>query len=394
MVKTTDKFQEPTGDELAGTRKWKRPPSGYERFMQEEGIPVYRGIGVYDTRELPLGSWKRMGGRGTFICLEGLAGAKGMYVVEVPAAGALIAERHVYDEFFYVVEGRGSTEVWREGSSKKQLFEWQAGSLFTAPINTWHRLVNATSSPALILVANNAPPVMDLFLNRKFVFENPFEFTDRYDENFEFFKAKDDLVPHPVNRRAVRKTNLIPDIVNCELPLDNQRSPGYRRIEPGWSGYGDEHTGFISEHHSGRYSKAHFHQSGAVLVCLKGKGFTINWRREYGTSPWAAGNAAAVRRQEYIPGGLVAAAPGGGDWFHQHFGIGKEPLRILNFWGGPRPLTREGKAGDDEISGNLNIEQGGRSIDYRVEDPYVRKAFEEALAKEGVKFTMPDSVYA
>ena len=216
---------------------------------------------------------------------------------------------------------------------------------------------------------------------------------DRYDENEDFFKANDELVPHPVNRRAVRRTNLIPDIVNCELPLDNQRSPGYRRIEPGWSGYGDDHTGFISEHRSGRYSKAHYHQSGAVLVCLKGKGYTLNWRREYGTRPWESSNGAAVRRQEYIPGGLVAAAPGGGYWFHQHFGIGKEPLRILNFWGGPRPQTQEGKAGDEVISGNLNIEEGGHSIDYRLEDPYVRKAFKEALAKEGVEFTMPDSVY-
>lgn len=390
MAKTSDNFHEPQAGELAGNTKWKRPPTGYEKYMQEEGIAIYRGIGVRDTRDLPLKPWKRLNGRGTFLCLEGLAGLKGMYVVEVPAAGALTPERHVYDEFFYVVEGRGSTEIWREGSAKKQLFEWQAGSLFNAPTNTWHRLVNATSSPALILVSNNAPPIMDLFQNRKFVFDNPFEFTDRYDESADFFKARDDLIPHPVNRRAVRRTNLFPDIVNCELPLDNQRSPGYRRIEPGWSGYGDDHTGFISEHRSGRYSKAHYHQSGAVLVCLKGKGYTVNWLREYGTHPWESGNGAAVRKQEYIPGGLVAAAPGGGDWFHQHFGIGKEPLRILNFWGGPRPQIREGKAGDEIISGNLNIEQGGRSIDYPLEDPHVRKTFKEALAKEGVEFTMPD----
>jgi len=58
--------------------------------------------------------------------------------------------------------------------------------------------------------------------------------------------------------------------------------------------------------------------------------------------------------------------------------------------GGPRPQLREGKAGDDVISGNLNIAQGGRSIDYKLEDPYVRKTFKEALAQEGVEFTMPD----
>ncbi|MFQ6030929.1 MAG: cupin domain-containing protein [Dehalococcoidia bacterium] len=393
MAEAPGKFQEPKAGELAGTTKWKRPASGYELFMQEEGIPVHRGIGAYDVRNLTLGPWKRLGGRGIFLCLDGLAGVKGMYVVEVPAAGVLNAERHVYDEFFYVVEGRGSTEVWREGSNKKRAFEWQAGSLFTAPINTWHRLVNASSSPALLLAATNAPPIMDMFQSRKFIFENPFEFTDRYDESEDFFKPKEDLVPHSINRRAVLKTNLIPDIVRCELPLDNQRAPGYRRIEPGWSGFGHEHTGFISQYPSGRYSKAHYHQSGAVLVCLRGKGYSINWRREYGTHPWESGNEAAVRKQEYIPGGLVAAAPGGGDWFHQHFGIGKEPLRVINFWGGPRPRLLMSDPGDEVTSGNLNIEEGGHSIDYRLEDLYVRKAYQEALKREGVEFQMPESVY-
>ena len=39
--------------------------------MDEEGIPIFRGIGVCDTRELPLGEWPRRGGRGTFLYLNG-----------------------------------------------------------------------------------------------------------------------------------------------------------------------------------------------------------------------------------------------------------------------------------------------------------------------------------
>ena len=63
------------------------------------------------------------------------------------------------DEIVYVLEGRGSTEVWAEGDSRKQTFEWQAGSTFSPPLNTWHQLVNAASSPALLLGVTNAPPV-------------------------------------------------------------------------------------------------------------------------------------------------------------------------------------------------------------------------------------------
>ena len=44
-----------------------------------------------------------------------------------PARGALNTERHLYEKIVFVVEGRGSTEVWQEGQTKRQVFEWQQG---------------------------------------------------------------------------------------------------------------------------------------------------------------------------------------------------------------------------------------------------------------------------
>ncbi len=195
------KYQEPTGQETAGHLTQIVPPSAYEVFMEEQNLPIHHGIGVHDIRELPLAPWERMGGQGTFIELDGQAGLYGQYVVEVPAGGVLNAERHLYEEVFTVFEGRGSTEVWREGSSKKQTFEWQPGSHFAIPLNSWHRLVNATSSPALVLVATSAPPVMGLFQSRSFIFDNPVEFKDRYDESEDYFKPRDELEPEPESGR-------------------------------------------------------------------------------------------------------------------------------------------------------------------------------------------------
>jgi hypothetical protein len=40
--------------------------------------------------------WRRLGGRGGYIQLYGTEGLWGCYVVEVPAAGALNVERHLY----------------------------------------------------------------------------------------------------------------------------------------------------------------------------------------------------------------------------------------------------------------------------------------------------------
>ena len=120
-------WHEPAGGRKAGHGKFGRPPSAYDKFMEAEGIPVHRDIGVSKVQNLPLLPWRRMGGRGTFIQLYGTEGKWGSYLVEVPARGALNPEKHLYEEIFYVVEGRGSTEVWLEGDIKRHIFEWQAG---------------------------------------------------------------------------------------------------------------------------------------------------------------------------------------------------------------------------------------------------------------------------
>ena len=86
-------------------------------------------------------------------------------VVEVPGAGALNPEKHIYEEIYFVVEGRGSTEVWLDGEAKRHVFEWQKGSLFSIPVNAMHRIVNAGSAPALLLAGTTAPNLMNLINN-------------------------------------------------------------------------------------------------------------------------------------------------------------------------------------------------------------------------------------
>ena len=124
-------WHEPSGFKRAGFGKFKRQPLPYDRFMDAEGVPCYRGIGVRRVQDLPLVPWQRLGGRGSFIQLYGTEGLWGMYVVEVPGAGALNIERHLYEKVVLVVEGRGSTEVWLEGDNKRHVFEWQKNSLFS-----------------------------------------------------------------------------------------------------------------------------------------------------------------------------------------------------------------------------------------------------------------------
>ena len=274
----------------------------------------------------------------------GTEGLWGCYVVEIPGADGLKAERHMYEEIYLVVEGRGTTEVWVDGSPRKHQFEWQTGSLFSIPMNAWHRVVNARSTPAVLLAATTAPNMVNLVRNSDFIFNCPYVFKDRYNDAEDFFKPNVEVVPDPLRGLAMSRTNLIPDVFNSELQLDNRRSPGYRRMEPRMTE--NVFYQFIGEHENGRYSKAHAHASAAVLVCIKGKGYTYTWPVKYGLTPWKDGHRDQIIRQDYDHVGMVSAAPMSGDWFHQHFGVKQEPLRLLGGMGRitTAPNNRDGRA--------------------------------------------------
>ena len=393
---TQDHWHEVKGEtQKAGLGTFVRPPMPYDKYMMEQEIPIFRDIGISKVQNLPLKPWKRMGGKGSFIQLFGTEGLWGCYLVEVPGAGALNAEKHMYEEIFLVIEGRGTTEVWVDGQEgKKHVFEWQKGSMFSIPLNTTHRIVNATSSPALLLGGTTAPSVVNLYDNNDFVFDCPFQFRDRFSGGSDFFKPKDDVEPDPVRGLAMRKTNLIVDVMNTDLPLDNRRSPGFRRIEPNMTG--NKFYLWIGEHQTGRYSKAHGHGSGPVLICLKGKGYTHTWPAQYGIRPWEAGHADKVRKVEYEPVGLVTAAPMSSDWYHQHFAVSAEPLRLTAWYGPRKPgLNMDGGApGQKAVDfGAIDIRDGGTAIPYDEEDPAVRRDWEAAIAANGVASRMDPKLY-
>ena len=396
QVSMATQWREPAGYARAGYGKWKRPPAPYDTFMEGEGVPIHRGIGVRKVQDLPMGPWRRLGGRGAFIQLYGTEGIWGAYLAEIPPAQALTPERHLYEEILFVVEGRGATEVWAADGDEREVFEWRAGSLFTIPLNTHHRLINATATgPTLLLVGTTAPSMMNLFGNADFIFDCPHIFRDRYDGGAGYYKASlQEIEPDPHRGLAMVRTNIVPDAVNCPLPLDNRRGPGFRRLEP----HLDKNVFYqwIGQHESGRYSKAHAHESAAVLICIKGKGYTYAWPREVGPRPWETRQAERVVRQDYEPVGMVSAAPMGGQWFHQHFGISREPLRLMA-WFGPfgRGTGREpGRPGEQVLDKNaLHLEEGGNAIPYWDEDPRVRPEWEEAIRREGAEIRMDEAFY-
>ena len=87
-------WHEPAGTKKAGFGEFAKQPTPYDAWMESEGLPVFRGIGISKVQNLPLVPWKRTGGRGHFIQLYGTETKWGCYVVEIPPGGARWYHQH------------------------------------------------------------------------------------------------------------------------------------------------------------------------------------------------------------------------------------------------------------------------------------------------------------
>src|SRR5579862_1083984 len=365
----------------------KRPPTvtPYERWIEQEGIPVSHGHGLADVTEAPRGAWQRMGGSGAYIQLDGMEGITGLYVAEIPPGGALNPERHIYEEVICVLRGNGLTEVWQEGGSK-QVFEWHEGSLFAPPLNAWHRLFNGRASePAIFLALTNAPLIMDLYRRPDFVYECPFEFDDRYTGQDGFFAVGDNRYQTPWGGYRW-ETNFIPDVRDALIDASDTKAAGGRLTQFEISG--NSLIGHISEWPAGRYHKAHYHGAGAVLLGLKSKGYVLMWPNSIGPRPYEAGRGDEVVRVDWGPSAIYCPPNG---WFHQHFNTGAESARHLALRTGSNlhPLRFAIAAKRFENGTTTSIREGGTLVEYEDEDPAIRRMYEAALVREGVECRMP-----
>jgi len=147
-----------------------RKPMPYDSFMESEGVPVYRWhrgaprAGSADGAvEAPW--WERQ-------LYPALRHRRAVGHVCGRDTGCRRAQHRATSlrEGRARVEGRGTTEVWQEGQTKRPTFEWQKGSLFSVPPQCDARFINAGSAPALLLCGTSAPNVMNLIDNPNFIF--------------------------------------------------------------------------------------------------------------------------------------------------------------------------------------------------------------------------------
>jgi mannose-6-phosphate isomerase-like protein (cupin superfamily) len=351
-------------------------PTTYDRWVAGQGIPLVTGLYVESLSDVTVGDWDRRGARGAIVRLDGCEDRNDAHILELAPGGQTTPERHLYEEFVYVVEGRGSTSIWNNQGAKST-FEWQAGSLFAVPLNTWSQHFNGSGADrARFYCVTTAPLMMNLFHNQDLIFECDFDFTDRFGEANDDFSGNGTTLRSNLHddrpARWIWDTKFIADVTAIELKDREARGPGAKNIilEIADSSM----VGHIGEFPVGRYKKAHRHQAGAHVVILTGHGYSLLW---HGDQP--------KQQVDWRPGSVLVPAD---KQFHQHFNTGPTPTRLLALrWNGKKYPVFKGDLID------VSTRKGGDQIEYYDEDPAVRRTFEEELAKYGVKPEMDDSLY-
>lgn len=326
---------------------------GYERWQADEGLPVVRGFHVEDLRALPLEPWARMGGRGTFINLSEQT-VDDVYVCEIAPGESLRPQRHLYEEIVYVLEGRGATML-RQGEREPVRFEWQEGSLFTIPLNAAYQHFNVQGTGRVLLVGcTSAPLMMGLFRSPRFIFENPFEFDDRFAGDPDEMRKEPTF--HGEFEGGLWETNFVPDVRRVPLQKVSKRGKGLSHVYIALAG--NVMKVHLAQFEVGTYKKAHRHGPGAHILILEGRGYSLMWPE--GQEP---------KRFDWKPGSLISPPAA---WYHQHFNTGSTPVFHLAFH---RPQTVGGEGPRDQI-------------EYEGESPEVRRLFEAECERSGVEVRM------
>ena len=336
----------------------------YQKWIESQGIPIIRDFYIEDLRKVELAPWAWKGVRGAYLNLIGTGDVNDAYLCEIPPGKSVNPQRLLFEEMIFVVEGNGATTVWND-ENRKVTFEWQAGSLFSPPVNTWREHFNGSGTqPARFLVVTSAPPLVNLFRDLDFVLNNPFAFKSRFDADPESFSGKAD--PYIMEDRTVWDTNFIADVRTQQLFACEKRGAGASnvRIEMAENSMGAH----ISEFPVGTYKKAHRHGAGAHVVIIGGQGYSLMWPE--GETP---------KRFDWHDGTAIVPPE---RWFHQHFNTGKTPARYLALRAAGRKYVQPW--GGKTYASDESVKGGGDQIEYQDEDPMVRRMFEQELAKQGV----------
>ncbi len=345
--------------------KFIRPQAFYDIWQDKEGIPIYKLFHVESLMDVELGEWNRFGCRGAFVNLAD-PHITTAAILEILPGGKTVSVKHIFETLIYGISGRGKTTVKSPGFAEVSV-EWGTHSLFSPPLNTTYSHQNLDSSrPLRLLTVSNAPLILSLFHNERFVFDNPVVFDDRFRGPPDFFT---DPGKHLGGR--VWRTNFVPDVSKFALIDWVRRGSGAKSFHLSMAD--NTMACHLSEFEVGTYKKGHRHGPGAHVIVLAGEGYSLLWQE-----------GKERIRIDWRPGSMFSPPEW---WYHQHFNTGPEPARYLALrrGGSPEHPLRIGMSGGKRG----NEEAGAEQIEYEDEDPAIRELYARELSAKGIKLSIP-----
>lgn len=270
---------------------------------------IVEGVIARDIASFPLAARPKR--RSRAVAFDSLAGntTLGVHISEVPPGGDKDGHRHLDEATFYILSGRGWSELRQSDDRPDQRIDWKAGDVVVIPANAWHRHFNADPDlPARQLAFKNTRLLRKLFHSRDFVYRNDFRFHDRYDDEDDYWTARE-----PGNWGKV-KVNAIGSIVDEPTEPDPDAGVGVSMARYSMGGHRMLSHALV-EIAVGGHVREHRHLAEEAMLVLRGRGRT-HLRAD-------DGREASV---EWQAGDLVA--PPFGLW-RGHENTGDEPVRLF-----------------------------------------------------------------
>jgi mannose-6-phosphate isomerase-like protein (cupin superfamily) len=354
--------------------------NSYLEWVEKEGIRVAYGVSL-NMFEVETAHWPRLGVKGAACHFAGSGDYSNMFLIELPAGGSTLPQQHLYEEIYYVLEGRGSTQL-EFADGHKRSFEWGPHSFFAIPLNAKYRHFNGSgTSRALMVTTTTLPMIMNIFHNKEFIFNTPAAFQEREGED-KYYAGEGDLTIRRPGQN-IWETNFVPDLNALELTPWEDRGKGSSNISFVLAD-GIQHA-HISEIAPASYKKGHRHPAGTHVLTLTGDGYSLLWDKpgdDFTRVDWSHG---------------VVFPPCDGQ-FHQHFVTSERASRyVATGLGNQRhPLTEARRRNADANSKvkqatSRSIKEGGDQIEYEDQDPRIHQIWLEEMRKRGInpRFTLP-----
>jgi len=353
--------------------------SSYRHWQDQEGVPVYTGS-AQNLYKIALKPWKRLGPgvTGAYVDLEGAGALVNAVVWEIAPGAQTKPERHLFEEQLLVLTGEaGEAQIWQSDPAKKVSIPFKRGTVFSPPLNTNHLFINKGKTPARFVAVTDLPLKIDQFRNPDFIYNDNYNFTDRYNGQADYFDPENSKDYSNTGAHAMSVVNLIRDAWGWRLFHAGQ---GYGDIDRHFILSDNTMTGHIEGWPVGAYERAHKHGPSSTIVHLGGHGYTLLWPNNLGTTkPWQDGKGDKVEKVDWEEGTILIPNI---QVYHQHFATGPEHAKFIKLGSSP---------GNTKYDITTDVLYGGERhmILFKDEDPYVRTLFEKELAKTGKKIIMP-----